>query len=185
MDFDGLSNSFNRGGWKKLVNAVKRNQLKPGKDYTIRETPVGVSLDIRGGRGSATPDNSHPYKGYDASTGASPIINIQYGSHNGIVPEIDSSPMAVSREDNVLELAESDSIVYVELALDSGHHITDGTIQASSSALPTSDDTTAYQLLFAVDVSVVSGVASVAIAQNVGGSQAYQYCGGSHLFGLV
>jgi len=166
-----------------LRDANNMNCLLPGTGYTLKKQPGGTTINIggRGGDGSSV----HPYQGFDASSGSTAKVTVQYGTHNSVVPTISGTPLSVTLADNLLTLGGSDTIVYIQCDLDGNYQITDASIH-SGTTLPTSDDTTAYQILFAVAITTDgSGNASVAIAGNVLGSQAFQYCGGSHLFGLV
>lgn len=149
----------------------------------IKRLPNGLVLDVPRQRGGGS--GLHPYQGLDASVTTTAKVMIQYGTHNGVIPTIDGNPMEVDITQNVLTLGGSDTLVYIQCDLDVDFAITSASIHSGTS-LPTSDDTTAYQTLFAVDIATDgSGNKSVTIADNVLGSQAYQYCGGSHLFGLV
>jgi len=187
MDFPSIKANFNKAGWDSLVAMVQRNVLQPGKGYGLRSTIGGTALELFPSKGvSETVDGGHPYKGYDFSDGSTPKVAVQYGSHNSIVPTIAGVPLSADLSLNLVTLTTSAKIVYAELSLNGGGSITSASIQSSNSTSPpTSTNTTAYQTLFGVLVTVTSGVASVAVSDNVLGSQAYQRCGGSHLFGLV
>lgn len=173
---------------EKLTRLVQLDKkYRPISSDTIRveQTGDGSVIHLAQGVGSRGTASAHPYKGFNASVTTTAKVVIQYGTHNSVVPTIDGTPLSVVLSNNVLTLGGSDTLVWIQLDLDGSYAITSASIH-SGTTLPTSDDETAYQTLFAVDITTNdSGNEVVAVAQSVSGSQAYQYCGGSHLFGLV
>jgi hypothetical protein len=134
---------------------------------------------------------SHPYKGFDASSGSNPAVYIQIGSHNSKVPTISGVALSVALTANLLNLGSTDKIVYVELDVTSGS-ISAAIVHHSASTGPPSDSVSggtgaAYQTLFFTDVAITGGIASVGVSDNVSGAQAYQNCSSTNqaLYGLV
>lgn len=190
MNFPTIKNNFNKAGWEQLVDQVEQSVIRPGRGYSFSRNKGGTTFDINPGIPS-TPSiiPGHPYKGYDASTGASPIVSIEYGTHNDVVPTIDSDEMAVDRSLNLVTLSENAKIVYAQLDLGDPwdqYPVNAASIHSSNSTSPPdSDEATAYQTLFAVEVTIASGVAQVAVAQNVMGSQIFRRCGPNDLYGRI
>lgn len=172
--------------WNRLVDIVHTgwiNNLNGG--LMSRIYGVGTNLDVRSGRGGG--EVIHAYKGFDASETTTAKVKIQFGTHNDVVPKIGGVALSVNLGDNVLNLADSDLNVYVQLDLDEYFQVTAASIHASgSSGVPDNTETTAYQLLFGVGIATDgSGNKRVTVGQNVSSSQRYNYCGGSHQFWRV
>lgn len=165
-----------------LVDAVLESRMQQGVGYGLKRGPGGTTLQIfgkrSGGSNTTTESGTHPYQGFDASTTAASRVAVQLGTHNGVIPLIAGVTMGVNTSQNVVTLGLSDTVVYATAptAFSAG----DIDIVAAAS-LPSSTTSTWYQALFFV--SVVTG--AVSVSDNVSGSQAYQYCGENHLFGLV
>lgn len=174
--------------FEQLKDYVLAITPQPSPDILPQTRPGGTAylLAARPAAGGASAAPVHPYQGADASDGSTPKVSIRWGSHNSVVPTIGGTPLGLDPAGNVLTLGVSAKIVYVQLDLDGDKQVTAASIHSSNdTAPPAGTSSTAYQTLFAVAVTVEEGRASVAVSANVGGSQAYQYCLGSHLFGLI
>ena len=133
---------------------------------------------------------THPYKGKDASKDGVPGVTVAPGSHNGYVPEIGGVSLTADPAPT-LTVSAGNTVVYVKLTLASGGTMDPGVtpqILAANSIpsdfIATDGSGFCYQTLFYITVTT-GDAPSVKCMDNVSGSQAFQLCGTTALYGVI
>lgn len=167
----------------KRLNALFRVTVKPDGIGKWDAGEEGIVLTINATPGGAGEVSRHAYQTYENGDLA---VSIQFGMHGDeIVPTVAGISIL---EDPILLLPYATNFIYAKLSTNSSGVLDANDIDVYPSTQsnndPNGDGTDAdfYQLISA---PVVSGGEITAINQNVNGSQAFQYCGGTMLFGLV
>jgi hypothetical protein len=178
--------------WKQLsirkLNAIMAyiRSITPvkGVGTILTRTAAGTAINVQRTPAAISEEQTFPYKGTDASTGATPRVNIQVGSHNSLMPTISGVPMI---DNPILVIGSSAQIVYIQTdwtnrQLQSCLINSSNSISPPANSINSSGTGSAYQTLFYTIVTIDGGVASVSIFPNVLGAQGCQICGTLPLF---
>jgi hypothetical protein len=179
--------------FNQLVDLVRSIAINDHPDYNISRNLSGTKLNINF-PSVPTPTSqtsyqqlyaSHPYQGYDASSGSNFIVSIQYGTHNSVPPSMSlgaGNALGVRRQFNTMSLDAGAQIVYVGTRFNSGSFASCSIGYSDITTPPTSSidgggNGSFYQTIFAVSCSLLSGsIAQVTCADNVLGSQRCYLC---------
>jgi hypothetical protein len=189
--FRGMSGvpASSASGWSQQGKARLNSKPQGNTVDGVKNTPTDTVTTIPKPGSTAR----HPYQGVDASKEGTPRVFVQLGSHNGIVPTLHGAPLKVDPkdDDNILTLSNSATQVYIQINTNANMnsedygHITSAEIKSTDGYVPQNTDSVFYQTLFLVEVKVVDGKATVAVADNVLGSQCFMKCGSEPSFRLV
>jgi len=173
-------------GGNTTGGGIGGGKIQPGPSanvFVYEDGKGNFTLDARGGEdGVSAPP--HAYRVIDASSQSGPAVTVTPGSHNGIVPTINGTPISDVDPAPILTLGAAVKIIYIELNLNVDTAFIESCSINSSNEItvPEGDATTVYQIIAFATFSAESGLT---LNQNVSGSQAYQACGGTNLFGLI
>jgi len=163
-----------------MLDAIEECQLWEGANVCITRGPGGSTISADAP--SDSPDLTHNYQVYDVSTEEETKISVRPGNHNNVIPDIDGTPIneKIEEEYPALTVNEEDTIVWFQLNLDD-----DGDIENiemhSGETLPENDETTVYQICAMIEIKdghVIN------LEGGVSGSQWFQMCNATPLFGL-
>jgi hypothetical protein len=138
---------------------------------------------------TGTASVTHPYQTYENGSDASTKrVSVRFGAHGDeIIPTINGSDPIDSFPAPIIDLSSGSNYIYAKLSTDSVGTLTTVDISRYSGVQTSVDpngngtDGEFYQL---ISLPTVTG-STLVVNQNVSGSQAYQYCNGGMLFGLV
>lgn len=172
--------------WNQVIDVLERVTILKFEGGSLNVTKGGTILGAgrsSGGSGGETAAATHPFQLIDASERdesgeiTTAKLRVVYGTIQGIAPsgfsDGDTPPF-------ILDVASS-GIVYGSITRDSTTGAITSRDVSSGAAIPDSSETEGY---FEIGSFAVSG-SSMFIGQAISGSQAYQFCGGDHLWGLV
>jgi hypothetical protein len=188
------------GKWLKVIFGIvsqlwRGENIQKGPNIRIRQLGLG-GISISGANQSSSSTGiTFPYQGFDASTGSTPGVTVNPGTHAGFPATIYGTALTDTPAP-VLTITAGTGVVYAQVDFSYDVYgnitVTDNMINYSTDSTAPDSTTspsgsgggtgTLYQSLFAYNATVAgggSGSASVQIFQYVGGSQNFGVCNDS------
>jgi hypothetical protein len=170
--------------------------VKGSGNIEVHQSP-GAGWSIFGTGGSTSSSVAVPLQAVDYSNNSGAAVRIRWGTINNIVPTIGGAPITVdiNDDDNApLYLTEDDTIIVIDIDVTTAGAVDSVSIFSQSSSTPPANEynddgsATCYLTLAGIVVHAPTDDGDswyVTIADNLTGSQAFQLCGTSALYGVI